>query len=93
VSPARAVEVVFAFVIAATSIACPPSARVITASVVAFVVLALQIVLVRPRLTHRSDQVLAGLDAPRSRGHYVYVGLEVIKVLALAAAGVLLLSN
>ena len=59
----------------------------------AFVVLALQIVVVRPRLTHRSDQVLAGLDAPRSRGHYVYVGLEVIKVLALAAAGVLLLSN
>ena len=89
----NSVEVVFAIVIAATSIACPPSAGVITASVVAFVVLALQIVVVRPRLTHRSDQVLAGLDAPRSRGHYVYVGLEVIKVLALAAAGVLLLSN
>jgi hypothetical protein len=33
------------------------------------------------------------LDAPRSRGHYVYVGLELIKVLALAAAGLLLLSN
>jgi hypothetical protein len=33
------------------------------------------------------------LEAPRSRGHYVYVGLEAIKVLALAAAGSLLLSN
>jgi hypothetical protein len=37
--------------------------------------------------------VLAGRNAPRSRGHYVYVGLEVIKVLALAVAGILLLSG
>jgi hypothetical protein len=37
--------------------------------------------------------VLAGLDAPRSRGHYVYIGLEVVKVLALAAGGILLLSG
>ena len=56
-------------------------------------VLALQITAVRRRLTRRSNQVLADLDAPRSRGHYVYVGLEAIKVLALAAAGSLLLSN
>jgi hypothetical protein len=41
----------------------------------------------------RSDQVLAGLDAPRSRGHYVYIGLEAIKALALAAGGTLLLSS
>ena len=87
------VEVVFAIVVAAASIARPPPAGVIAASIVAFVVLALQITAVRPRLTRRSDQVLAGLDAPRSRGHYVYVGLEAIKVLALAAAGILLLSN
>ncbi len=87
------VEVVFAIAILSASIARPPPAGVIVASAVAFVVLALQIVAVRPRLTRRSDQVLAGLDAPRSRGHYVYVGLEVIKVLALAAAGILLLST
>jgi hypothetical protein len=87
------VEVVFAIAIISTSIASPPPAGVIAASVVAFVVLALQITAVRPGLTRRSHQVLAGLDAPRSRGHYVYVGLEAIKVLALAAAGSLLLSN
>ena len=87
------VEVGFAIAILSTSIASPPPAGVIAASVVAFVVLALQITAVRPRLTRRSDQVLAGLNAPRSRGHYVYVGLEAIKVLALAAAGILLLSN
>jgi hypothetical protein len=48
---------------------------------------------VRPRLNRRSDQVLAGLDAPRSRGHHVYIGLEVIKALALTAGGILLLSR
>ena len=89
----NAVEVGFAIAILSTSIASPPPAGVIAASVAAFVVLALQITAVRPRLTRRSDQVLAGLNAPRSRGHYVYVGLEAIKVLALAAAGILLLSN
>jgi hypothetical protein len=89
----NSVEVVFAIVVAATVIASPPAVGVTAASVVAFVVLALQIGAVRPRLTRRSDQVLAGLDAPRSRGHYLYVGLEAIKVLALAAAGILLLSN
>ena len=87
------VEVLLALVLVATSIASPPPARVTVAVAVAFAMLAVQIVTVRPRLTRRSDQVLAGLDAPRSRGHYVYVGLEAIKVGALAAAGILLLSN
>jgi hypothetical protein len=48
---------------------------------------------VRPRLTRRSDQVLAGLDAPRSRAHYAYVGFEVVKVVALVVAGILLLTG
>ena len=89
----NAVEVVFAIVIVAAIIARPPSVCVTATLAVAIMVLAVQIGAVRPRLTRRSDQVLAGLDTPRSRGHYVYVGLEVIKVLALAAAGILLLSN
>ena len=76
-----------------TAVASPPQAQVIAALAVAAAVLAMQVVAVRPRLTRRSDQVLAGMDAPRSRGHYVYVGLEVIKVLALAAGGILLLSS
>ena len=84
---------VLALVIVAATIASPPPAGVAAALAVAFAVLALQIGAVRPRLTRRSDQVLAGLDAPRSRGHYVYVGLEAIKALALAAGGILLLSS
>lgn len=89
----NAVEVVFAIVIVAAIIARPPSVRVTATLSVAIVVLAAQIGVVRPRLTRRSDQVLAGLDAPRSRGHLVYVGLELVKVVALIAGGVLLLSK
>jgi hypothetical protein len=87
------VEVVLAAVILVNIVAAPPSAGTAAALVVAFAALALQIGAVRPRLNRRSDEVLAGLDAPRSRGHYVYIGLEAIKALALAAGGILLLSN
>ena len=87
------VEVVLAIVILVTTLASPPPAGAAAALAIAFAALALQIGAVRPRLNRRSDKVLAGLDAPRSRGHYVYIGLEAIKVLALAAGGILLLNN
>ncbi len=87
------VEVILAVVILVTTVADPPQVAVTTAFTVAFAAFALQLGAVRPRLNRRSDRVLAGLNAPRSRGHYVYVGLEVIKVLALAAGGILLLSS
>lgn len=89
----NSVEVVFAVVIVLAAMTSPPSAGVTGAFVVVFAVLALQLGAVRSRLTRRSDAVLAGLDAPRSRGHYAYVGLEVIKVFALLVAGILLLSG
>lgn len=87
------IEVALAVVILVATVADPPPATVTTAFAVAFATLALQLGALRPRLNRRSDKVLAGLDAPRSRGHYVYVGLEVIKVLALATGGILLLSS
>ena len=87
------VEVVLAIVILLTSLASPPPAGAAGALAVAFAALALQLAAVRPRLNRRSDKVLAGLDVPRSRGHYVYVGLEAVKTLALAASGILLLSS
>jgi hypothetical protein len=87
------VEVVLAVVILVSTVVTPPSAGAAAALAVAFAALALQIGAVRPRLNRRSDQVLAGLDAPRSRGHYVYIVFEAIKALALAAGGILLLSN
>lgn len=39
-----------------------------------------------------ADAVLAGADGPRSHAHYVYVGLELIKIVALVIAGVWLLA-
>ena len=87
------VEVVLAIVMLVATIARPPSTGTAVALAIVFAALALQIGAVRPRLNRRSDQVLAGLDAPRSRGHYIYIGLEAVKVAALTAAGILLLSG
>jgi hypothetical protein len=87
------VEVVLAIVVLVATVARPPSVGAAVALAIAFATLALQIAAVRPRLNRRSDRVLAGLDAPRSRGHYVYVGLEAVKAVALATGGILLLSG
>lgn len=87
------VEVGFALVILSIVVAGPMPLRVTAAFAVALAMLAIQLIAVRPRLTRRSDQVLAGLDAPRSHAHYAYVGLEAVKVIALTVAGILLLSG
>jgi hypothetical protein len=86
------VEVVFALVVLAIVVVGPTPARIAAAFSVAVAALAIQLLAVRPRLTRRSDQVLAGLNAPRSRSHYAYLGLEVVKAAALLAAGILLLT-
>jgi hypothetical protein len=86
------VELGFALVILALVAAGPMPTRIAVAFCVAFAALAVQLIAVRPRLTRRSDAVLAGSDAPRSRGHYAYVGLEVVKAAALIVAGILLLT-
>lgn len=56
------------------------------------VVLAVQMFAVRPQLNQRTRAVLAGHDGPRSNAHHGYVVLEGLKVLALAALGVTLLT-
>lgn len=86
------VEVAFAIVILAVAVDGPMPTRVVVAFCVAFAALAVQLIAVRPRLTRRSDLVLAGSDAPRSRAHYAYVAFEVVKVVALIVAGILLLT-
>jgi hypothetical protein len=68
----------------------PPPSRVTAVILVAVVVLAVQLVAVRPLLTRRSDAVLAGAEGPRSRGHYMYIALELIKASALQVSGILL---
>ncbi|HLS26945.1 MAG TPA: hypothetical protein VK063_13865 [Beutenbergiaceae bacterium] len=61
--------------------------------VIAILILVVQLVGIRPRLSARSDAVLAGADVPRSRAHYVYIAAEVLKVAALLAAGMVLLGH
>ena len=87
------VEVGFALVIVAIAVSGPTSAGVAVAFAVAVGALAIQVIAVRPRLTRRSDAVLAGSDGPRSRAHYVYIGFEAVKVAGLAVAGILLLTG
>jgi hypothetical protein len=83
---ALAAVVVVCFVITA-----PPTGSAVAAAV-AVVTLVAQVLAVRPRLTRRSDAVLAGGEGPRSHAHWAYVGLEIVKVVALLIVGVSLLA-
>ncbi|GGX75476.1 hypothetical protein [Streptomyces anandii] len=83
--------VLAAVVVVAVAVGGAPAATVgLTAAVV--VLLLAQLVFVRPRLNRRSDRVLAGEEGPRSRGHLVYVALEIAKVAVLTALGISLLT-
>jgi hypothetical protein len=44
------------------------------------------------RLSQRFGRILAGQDAPRSRGHDAYIALEAVKAAALLATGSMLLT-
>lgn len=86
-------EFLLAAVIGAAFALQRPTGGIAVAYAVAVAMLVAQVLAVRPALGRRADQVLSGLDAPRSRAHYAYVGLELIKVAALVPLGVLLLSR
>ncbi|CAJ1499695.1 hypothetical protein MU0083_002242 [[Mycobacterium] kokjensenii] len=86
-------EFVLAVVIAVTFVTDRPTAGIVAAYAVAATMLAAQVIAVRPALGRRADQVLSGLEAPRSRAHYAYVALEIVKVAALLPLGILLLSR
>jgi hypothetical protein len=86
-------ELVLAAVMVVALALRPPTAALGIAAGVAVVTLLVQVLVVRPSLSRRSDAALAGSDAPRSHAHWAYVGLEVVKVVALLIAGVLLLGS
>jgi hypothetical protein len=87
------VETVLAVGIVVALAAGHPHGDVITAFVIAIAALAVQLLAVRPRLKRRSDAVLAGDTGARSRAHYAYVALEVIKLVALIVGGILVLAQ
>lgn len=66
----------------------PPDRVPVLAATVAIATLLVQLVAVRPQLTKRSDAVLRGASVPRSHAHYAYIALELVKVAALALAGI-----
>jgi len=84
--------VLAAALVAAIVAAVSPSDGVVAAASIAVLLLVIQVAIVRPRLSRRSDRILAGESAPRSRSHYVYVVLETLKVVALIITGSLLLA-
>ena len=87
------VEVIWAVVIAVCLSVGGPSGPVLSLAAVTAVLLAVQLLVVRPRLNRRSARVLAGHDAPRSRAHHAYIGLEALKLAALVALGAALLAG
>src|SRR4051794_28326235 len=88
----NACELVLAAVIVACLAFEPPSTGIAAAAAVAVLTLLAQVLVVRPRLSRRSDAVLGGGQGPRSHAHWVYVGLEIVKVVALLIVGVSLLA-
>ena len=86
-------EVVLALVLVSAVMVDNPSRNVAITGAVAVSALLVQLAVVRPRLKRRSDLVLAGANVPRSHTHYLYVGLELIKLSALLATGSLLMSQ
>ncbi len=74
-------------VAAVVAVALAPRPALVGVVAALLVLLSVQLGLVRPALNRRSDRVLAGEELPRSRGHLVYVALEVAKVALLVAAG------
>ncbi len=86
-------ELLLAVILAIGLLTEMPTARISFSGAVPVAALVVQIGFVRPLLSRGSDRVLAGEDVPRSRAHYWYVGLEVVKVIGLLATGVQLLTT
>ncbi|MGW4090857.1 hypothetical protein [Nocardia sp. NPDC004750] len=82
------VEAVLAVLLVLAAVIVGPGAATWAWLCVAAAVLAVQIVVVRPPLSRRSDRVLAGEKLPRSHAHYWYIGLEVVKVVTLVGLAI-----
>jgi hypothetical protein len=84
-------EITFALVTLAAVVAGRPNSAIATLTAASLVILAGQLITIRPQLNRRTDRVLAGHNLPRSTMHLYYVVLEAAKVVALAALGICLL--
>ena len=85
-------EVVLAAAMLTAFGVCRPCMAIGVAAGIAVRALLARILAVRPALAWRSDAILAGAEGPRSRAHWVYIGVEIVKVVALPITGVLILA-
>ena len=87
-------ELLLAVVVAVALFTHESAVGLDVAVTVAVAALLVQIALVRPMLARRTAAVVAGDgEGRRSNGHYAYVALEVVKVIALIAAGIQLTAS
>ncbi|NGP06500.1 hypothetical protein G6038_13605 [Rhodococcus sp. 14C212] len=84
------VEGVLALVLFAACLVSSPGTTGWILLLVTAAVLVVQVAVIRPPLTRRSNRILAGEDAPRSKVHYAYVALEIVKVALLIALAIVL---
>jgi hypothetical protein len=82
------VEAILALTVTVAIAAVNPSVFVATFTAVADAVLVAQTGVIRPRLSRRTNEVLAGADPSRSRAHLNYVAAEVVKVAVLICLGI-----
>ena len=80
------VEVVLLVAMGAATVLGPHPPDLVAAVAVVAVALGVQLTVVRPLLTRRSNRVLRGEQVTRSRAHHAYIALEILKALALAAS-------
>ncbi|MGB8406129.1 MAG: hypothetical protein WCE30_18885 [Mycobacterium sp.] len=83
-------ELLFALVLGSAVYSHDTPLSLDLACAVAITALMIQLLMVRPTLARHTTSVLGGDEGPRSGSHYVYVGLEVVKVIALITSGVIL---
>lgn len=86
------VEVALASIVLVALLVDVPPAHVVATIAGAIGVLVVQLAVVRPQLARRSNRILAGGQAPRSRAHHAYIAMEVVKVVTLTAGGAMLLA-
>jgi hypothetical protein len=89
----NAAEIVLAAATALTLALAPRPLAATILFVALAVTLAVQVVLLRPRLEARAQLIIDGGTPPRSRAHLVYIVLECAKLLMLGAFGIVLIST
>ncbi|WP_424529944.1 hypothetical protein ACOZ38_10350 [Sphaerisporangium viridialbum] len=87
------VEMALAAVVLAAMATSGASAALTALALAVVALLAVQVAVVRPRLNRRSDRVLAGEEAPRSRAHHAYIALEGVKIITLTVLAVMLIAG